>query len=102
HLGAIEQDADEVDLGMFAAAAGKTMLQRDRAHGVAVQALLDALLHRVVRLVVGSGHWLLARFWRGCAGCVPCLKLLPAPLRSRQTCYNPTRRLTNTLRGGTT
>jgi hypothetical protein len=50
-LRAIEQDADQVDLGMVAAGRD-AMLQRDRAHRVAIQALLDALLHLIVGMLI--------------------------------------------------
>src|SRR6185437_5444316 len=52
-LGAIEEDAEEVDLGEVAAA-GRAVLQSHGADGVAVETLLDALLHVVVRLLVGA------------------------------------------------
>jgi len=52
YLGAVQQDATEVHLGVFPASRD-AVLQRHRAHGVAVQALLDTLLHGVVRVLMG-------------------------------------------------
>jgi hypothetical protein len=50
-LRAIQQNADEVDLSVVAAGRD-TVLQRHRADRVAVQALFDAFLHRVVSVFV--------------------------------------------------
>jgi hypothetical protein len=52
NLGAVEQYADEVDLGVIAAGR-QAVLERHRAYGVTVEALLGALLQVVVRLFVG-------------------------------------------------
>ena len=50
-LGTIQQHADEVDLGIVAAARD-AMLKRQRADSVAVKALLNGLLQIVMLLVV--------------------------------------------------
>jgi hypothetical protein len=61
-LSAVEQNADEIDFRVLTAAARETVLKRQRADGVAVETLLDALLHRIVSVlvlgIVGShGQW---------------------------------------------
>jgi len=51
-LGAVEQNADEIHIGVIAAG-DDAVLERHRADGVAVEAFLDALLELVVRFLVG-------------------------------------------------
>ena len=58
-----KKHADEIDLDEITPA-GEAVLQRQRTHRVTVQALLDALLKRVVRVIVRAV--LLAR--HGCSG----------------------------------
>jgi hypothetical protein len=50
-FGTVEEHADQIHIGVLIAF-GETVLDRHGAHGVAIQALLDAVLKLVVLVIV--------------------------------------------------